>query len=123
MKFARSLTTVAAATTLAFGAAIAAPTAGASDIKPEQIQGDATPSDVSALDIYAELEQYLPKDEAGQPSPSRTEYEAALAELATEHHHAADSLREDHRTASALLEEQLENVLAEARNELSLIHI
>lgn len=47
----------------------------------------------------------------------RTEYEAALAELATEHHHAADSLREDHRTASALLEEQLENVLAEARNE------
>ena len=78
MKFARSLTTVAAATTLAFGAVIAAPTAGASDIKPEQIQGDATPSDVSALDIYAELEQYLPKDEAGQPSPSRAEYEAAI---------------------------------------------
>ena len=77
MKIARSLTTLAAASALALGAVVS-PIASASDIDPAQIRGNAEESQISDIDLYTELEEYLPKDEAGNPSPSREEYEAAL---------------------------------------------
>ena len=82
MKIARSLTTLAAASALALGA-VASPIASASNVKPEQISGEATPSDISELDLYTELEEYLPKDEAGNPSPSREQYEASFDKQVT----------------------------------------
>ncbi|MCG7230091.1 alpha/beta hydrolase [Corynebacterium minutissimum] len=77
MKFARSLTTLAAASALALGA-VSSPIASASDVTPEQIRGEATPSTISELDVYGEIEEYLPKNDAGQPVPSREEYEASI---------------------------------------------
>ncbi|MBU5655426.1 alpha/beta hydrolase [Corynebacterium aurimucosum] len=77
MKIARSLTTLAAASALALGAVVP-PIASASDIAPEQISGEATPSDISEIDLYTELEAYLPKDENGNPSPSREQFEASF---------------------------------------------
>lgn len=85
MKIARSLTTLAAATALTLGA-VASPAAGASEVTPEQISGDATPSTISELDIYGEIEKYLPKDSAGNPSPSRQEYEDAIGKNITFKH-------------------------------------
>ena len=82
MKIARSLTTLAAASALALGAVVS-PIASASDVKPDQISGEATPSDISELDLYTELEEYLPKDEAGNPSPSREQYEASFDKQVT----------------------------------------
>ncbi|MDK8896787.1 alpha/beta hydrolase-fold protein [Corynebacterium sp. MSK004] len=81
MKIARSLTTLAAASALALGAVVS-PIASASDIKPEQISGEATPSQISDIDLYAELEEYLPK-EAGNPSPSREQFEASFDKKVT----------------------------------------
>ena len=77
MKIARSLTTLAAASALALGAVVS-PIASASDIDPDEIRGNAEKSQISDIDLYDELEEYLPKDEAGNPLPSREEYEAAL---------------------------------------------
>ena len=77
MKIARSLTTLAAASALALGA-VATPIASASTITPEQIRGEATPSTISELDVYAEIEQYLPTDDAGQHVPSRAEFEDSI---------------------------------------------
>lgn len=82
MKIARSLTTLAAASALALGAVVS-PIASASDIKPEQISGEATPSQISDIDLYTELEEYLPKDEAGNPSPSREQFEASFDKKVT----------------------------------------
>lgn len=82
MKIARSLTTLAAASALALGAVVS-PIASASDIDPGQIRGDATPSEISDIDLYTELEEYLPKDENGNPLPSREEYEAASDKKST----------------------------------------
>ncbi|MHB2251146.1 alpha/beta hydrolase-fold protein [Corynebacterium aurimucosum] len=82
MKIARSLTTLAAASALALGAVVS-PIASASDIKPEQISGEATPSQISDIDLYTELEEYLPKDEAGNPSPSREQFEASFDKQVT----------------------------------------
>ncbi|MCZ9299165.1 alpha/beta hydrolase-fold protein [Corynebacterium hesseae] len=82
MKIARSLTTLAAASALALGAVVS-PIASASDVKPDQISGEATPSDISELDLYTELEEYLPKDEAGNPSPSREQFEASFDKQVT----------------------------------------
>ena len=82
MKIARSLTTLAAASALALGAVVS-PIASASDIKPEQISGEATPSQISDIDLYTELEEYLPKDKAGNPSPSREQFEASFDKKVT----------------------------------------
>ena len=82
MKIARSLTTLAAASALAFSA-VTAPIASASDITPEQIRGEATPSTISELDVYGEIEKYLPKDDAGQTVPSRAEFEDSIGKNVT----------------------------------------
>ncbi|TRX43196.1 alpha/beta hydrolase [Corynebacterium guaraldiae] len=82
MKIARSLTTLAAASALALGAVVS-PIASASDIDPAQIRGNAEKSQISDINLYDELEEYLPKDEAGNPSPSREQYAASFDKQVT----------------------------------------
>ncbi|MDK6814227.1 alpha/beta hydrolase family protein [Corynebacterium sp. UMB6689] len=77
MKIARSLTTLAAASALALGAVVS-PIASASDIDPDEIRGNAEKSQISDIDLYDELEEYLPKDKAGNPTPSREQFEASF---------------------------------------------